>query len=46
VLTSVQTLGRWIDAERRQSAGYPREVCLETPPGVGGWVTELLVLVT
>jgi DNA-binding transcriptional MerR regulator len=41
VLTSVQTLARWIDAEGRQSAGYPREVYLDTPPDVDGWVTEL-----
>jgi DNA-binding transcriptional MerR regulator len=41
VLTSVQTLARWIDAEGRQSAGYPREVYLETSHDVDDWVTEL-----
>jgi effector-binding domain-containing protein len=46
VLTSVQTLARWIDAAGRQSAGYPREVYLETPPDVDGWVTELQEPVT
>jgi DNA-binding transcriptional MerR regulator len=41
VLTSVQTLARWIDAEDRQSAGYPREVYLETSADIDDWVTEL-----
>lgn len=41
VLTSVQLLARWIDAEGRVSAGYPREVYLATPPNVEEWVTEL-----
>jgi hypothetical protein len=41
VLTSVQTLARWIDAEGRQPAGYPREVYLETSANTDEWVTEL-----
>jgi DNA-binding transcriptional MerR regulator len=46
VLTSVQTLARWIDAEGRQSTGYPREVYLETSADVDDWVTELQEPVT
>ncbi|HEY0692976.1 MAG TPA: hypothetical protein VGD71_28520 [Kribbella sp.] len=46
VLTSVQTLARWADVAGQQSAGYPREVYLETPPDVDGWVTELQERVT
>jgi effector-binding domain-containing protein len=46
VLTSVQTLARWIDAESRQLTGYPGEVYLETSADVDDWVTELQEPVT
>lgn len=41
VLPSVQTLGRWIDANGYRSVGYPREINLECPENRDEWVTEL-----
>ncbi|WP_067712846.1 MerR family transcriptional regulator [Nocardia yamanashiensis] len=41
VLPTLQTLGRWIDANGYRSAGYPREISLECPANHGEWVTEL-----
>ncbi|MEV3860788.1 MerR family transcriptional regulator [Streptomyces sp. NPDC050095] len=41
VLTSIQTLARWIDAHGHRSAGYPREINLECPENRDDWVTEL-----
>ncbi|KJK45206.1 MerR family transcriptional regulator [Streptomyces sp. NRRL F-4428] len=41
VLPTVQTLGRWIDANGYRSAGYPREINLECPGNHDEWVTEL-----
>lgn len=41
VLPSVQTLGRWIDANGYRSTGYPREINLECPENQDEWVTEL-----
>ncbi|MFF8032313.1 MULTISPECIES: MerR family transcriptional regulator [unclassified Streptomyces] len=41
VLPTVQTLGRWIDANGYRSVGYPREINLECPDNHDEWVTEL-----
>lgn len=41
VLPTIQTLGRWIEANDYRSTGYPREVSLECPANHGEWVTEL-----
>ncbi|OKI37026.1 MerR family transcriptional regulator [Streptomyces sp. CB03578] len=41
VLPTVQTLGRWIEANGYRSAGHPREVNLECPESRDDWVTEL-----
>ncbi|MDI5973823.1 MerR family transcriptional regulator [Streptomyces sp. SL13] len=41
VLTTMQTLGRWMDVNGRSSAGYPRELYLDCPPDRTRWVTEL-----
>ncbi|SEU40803.1 MerR family transcriptional regulator [Nonomuraea wenchangensis] len=41
VLPTVQTLGRWIDANGYRSTGYPREINLACPDDRDGWVTEL-----
>ncbi|CAM5449230.1 MerR family transcriptional regulator [Streptomyces spiroverticillatus] len=41
ILTPVQRLGQWIDANGHRSAGYPREINLECPPDQDDWVTEL-----
>ncbi|MFB8005899.1 MerR family transcriptional regulator [Nocardia sp. NPDC056000] len=41
VLPTVQTLGRWIDANGYRSTGYPREINLECPADQDDWVTEL-----
>jgi DNA-binding transcriptional MerR regulator len=42
VVPTAQALARWIEANGYQSAGYPREVYLETDAGdQSGWVTEL-----
>ncbi|MEV7402154.1 MerR family transcriptional regulator [Streptomyces sp. NPDC091267] len=41
ILTTAQTLARWIDASDHRSAGYAREVNLECPEDEQNWVTEL-----
>ncbi|WP_439676295.1 MerR family transcriptional regulator [Embleya sp. MST-111070] len=41
VMTGVQALAHWIDANGHRSLGYPREVNLECPPDPRQWVTEL-----
>ncbi|WP_063734940.1 MerR family transcriptional regulator [Streptomyces sp. RTd22] len=41
VLPTIQTLGRWIEANGYRSAGYPREIYLECPDNRDEWVTEL-----
>ena len=46
VLPTAQTLARWIDANGYRSTGYPREVTLECPENLDGWVTELQAPVT
>ncbi|GAA1914320.1 MerR family transcriptional regulator [Streptantibioticus ferralitis] len=46
VLPTIQTLGRWIDANGYRSTGYPREVNLECPDNHNEWVTELQEPVT
>ncbi|MFH8570514.1 MerR family transcriptional regulator [Streptomyces sp. NPDC017993] len=46
ILPTIQTLGRWIDANGYRSAGYPREINLECPENRDEWVTELQEPVT
>lgn len=46
VLPTIQTLGRWIDANGYRSTGYLREVNLECPDNHDEWVTELQEPVT
>jgi len=41
VLTSVQSLARWIDANGYRSAGYNRELYIESGADRAAWVTEL-----
>jgi DNA-binding transcriptional MerR regulator len=41
VLSTGQSLARWIDANGYQSVGYAREVTLEWSPDPDEWVTEL-----
>jgi DNA-binding transcriptional MerR regulator len=42
VLTTVQRLGRWVDAHGYRALGYPREHTIECPADrVEAWVTEL-----
>lgn len=41
VLSTVQTLARWIDANGFRATGHPREVNLECPADRDDWVTEL-----
>ncbi|MEY9965646.1 DNA-binding transcriptional MerR regulator [Streptacidiphilus sp. MAP12-16] len=41
VMSSIQTLAKWIDANGHRSTGYNRELYLETPADEGAWVTEL-----
>jgi DNA-binding transcriptional MerR regulator len=41
VMPTIQTLARWIDAHGHRSAGYNRELYLDTPQDTAGWVTEL-----
>jgi hypothetical protein len=41
VLVTGQVLARWADANRYQSAGYPRELMIEWSPDRKCWVTEL-----
>jgi effector-binding domain-containing protein len=41
VMSSIQTLARWIDANSYRSAGYNRELYLEIRENEAEWVTEL-----
>jgi DNA-binding transcriptional MerR regulator len=41
VMTSIQTLARWIDGNGYRSAGYNREFYIATGPDRDSWVTEL-----
>jgi DNA-binding transcriptional MerR regulator len=41
VMPTIQTLARWIDAHGHRSAGYNRELYIETGDDVDAWVTEL-----
>jgi DNA-binding transcriptional MerR regulator len=41
VVTTYQTLARWIDGNGYRSAGYGRELYLECPDDHDKWVTEL-----
>ena len=41
VMTSIQTLARWIDGNGYRSAGYNRELYIATGPDCDSWVTEL-----
>ena len=41
VMSTIQTLARWIDANGYRDAGYPRELYLECPDDQDKWVTEL-----
>jgi DNA-binding transcriptional MerR regulator len=41
VMASVQTLARWIEANGYRSAGYNRELYVDTGAEPDGWVTEL-----
>ncbi|HEX3811715.1 MAG TPA: GyrI-like domain-containing protein, partial [Mycobacteriales bacterium] len=41
VLSSWQTMARWIDANGQRSTGCPRELYLECPEDPDQWVTEL-----
>jgi effector-binding domain-containing protein len=41
VMSTIQTLARWIDAHGYRSAGYNRELYLEVGADRAEWVTEL-----
>lgn len=41
ILSTAQTLGRWIDSAGARSTGYARELYLECPEDHDRWVTEL-----
>ena len=41
VMPTIQTLARWIDAHGHRSAGYNRELYIETGDDLDAWVTEL-----
>jgi DNA-binding transcriptional MerR regulator len=41
VMTTLQTLARWIDANGYRSVGYNRELYIEIPQSREAWVTEL-----
>ncbi|OKH99865.1 MerR family transcriptional regulator [Streptomyces sp. CB02923] len=41
VLPTAQALARWLDDSPYRSAGYPRELTLESPEDRERWVTEL-----
>jgi DNA-binding transcriptional MerR regulator len=41
VMSTIQTLARWIDANGHRSAGYNRELYIEVGPDRDSWVTEL-----
>jgi effector-binding domain-containing protein len=46
VMSTIQTLAHWIDANGYRSAGYNRELYLECGPDGAAWVTELQEPVT
>jgi DNA-binding transcriptional MerR regulator len=46
VLTTEQTLARWLDSNGYRSLGYTREINLECPEDKDKWVTELQEPVT
>ena len=46
VMSSIQTLARWIDTNGYRSTGYNRELYLETGADPASWVTELQEPVT
>jgi DNA-binding transcriptional MerR regulator len=46
VMTTIQTLARWIDANGYRSAGYDRELYVECGQDPEAWVTELQQPVT
>ncbi|MCZ4094773.1 MerR family transcriptional regulator [Streptomyces sp. SID13666] len=41
IVSTAQTLARWIDSTGARSTGYPRELYLECPEDHDKWVTEL-----
>lgn len=41
VLSTIQAMARWIEANGYACAGYAREITLEWSPDPGQWVTEL-----
>ncbi|MEU3461313.1 MerR family transcriptional regulator [Streptomyces sp. NPDC006733] len=41
IVSTAQTLGRWIDSAGARSTGYARELYLECPEDHDQWVTEL-----
>jgi hypothetical protein len=41
VMPTIQILARWIDAHGHRSAGYNRELYIETGDDLDAWVTEL-----
>jgi hypothetical protein len=41
VMSTIQTLAQWIDANGHRSAGYNRELYLDCPQDKDLWVTEL-----
>jgi DNA-binding transcriptional MerR regulator len=41
VMSTIQTLARWIDANGYRSAGYNRELYIDLPSDKAAWVTEL-----
>ena len=41
IMPTVQTLARWIDANGHRSAGYNRELYIESSQDTDAWVTEL-----
>ncbi|MYW43693.1 MerR family transcriptional regulator [Streptomyces sp. SID486] len=46
VLSTAQTLARWIDTSGYRPTGHPREINLECPQDRDAWVTELQTPVT
>jgi DNA-binding transcriptional MerR regulator len=41
VMATIQTLARWIDDHGYRSAGYTRELYIDTPDDTAAWATEL-----
>jgi hypothetical protein len=40
-MATIQTLARWIDDHGYRSAGYTRELYIDTPDDTAAWATEL-----